>query len=126
MGKRTIKMHDPAPGGVGSWPDWLGPIGKAKWLEVCQENPQLEPNDADFLAAYCEAYEEFLIARQELAAMAHDYCTGPNGALYPHPTLGKKNKAIERMKKFGKELGLAKSGRKRTKPLMPQGRVKPA
>ncbi len=133
MKKRTIKLHAPPPANpalIGPPPDWLGTNGKAKWIEtvaILNDDRPLEPVDGDFLAMYCEAHDELHRARATLKRKRKDECIGPNGALYPHPAIGQKNKAIERIRKFGRELGLSRSSRKSTKPrIMPQGKQKPA
>jgi P27 family predicted phage terminase small subunit len=119
MTRRAIALHRPPTGDphpLATPPVWLGEVGKAVWLETIAVNPGLEKPDGDFLASYCEAWEEFHHAREELSKLTSHYCEGTNGSQYPHPAIGQKNKALERIRKFGRELGLAKSTRKAPKP----------
>jgi P27 family predicted phage terminase small subunit len=129
--KRTIALHQPPAGErhpLATPADWLGHVGKAKWRETVADVPELQNADGDCLAAYCEAWQEFHHAREELVSLPSHYCVGPNGGHYPHPAIGQKNKALERIRKFARELQLTKCTRKPPKPkAAPQvTRTKPA
>ena len=59
------------PEQVPACPDWLGPVGKQTWestVDTLREVPGLLTRlDGDMLALYCEAWEEFRDAREQIA-----------------------------------------------------------
>jgi len=133
-----VRIHTPAggqntapkPACVLEPPEWLGEHGSTKWNEIIADLAASNPIvnlDRDCLALYCEAHDELHKARATLDEAGCDECVGPNGALYPHPAVGQKNKAIERIRKFGRELGINRCVRKAPKKSenQPQ-KVKPA
>lgn len=128
--RRTIKFAAGTKPEAVPAPAWLGDHGKAKWREVVKAMAEEKPIatlDFDCLAMYCEAHDEVHKARATLERFGRDDCVGPNGALYPHPAVGQKNKAIERIRKFGRELGINRASRKATKPKQVQMmRAKPS
>lgn len=101
-------------------PDWLGSHGKSKWRELL---PQLAEDgtgkfkkiDGEALAQYCDAFDTFIKCKEELAKLESHWCSGPNGALYPHPAVGDRNKAKLAMKTWGDVLEINKNRRKSTK-----------
>ena len=112
-GKRARNHQEPRfPDGELRCPDWLGDAGRAKWAEMLpklQAVPGLmKPAYGDALALYCEAFEDMLDAREEIAKEGAT-CTSDNGGAYQHPAVGRKNKAIQRMKAFGALFGLSPS-----------------
>jgi P27 family predicted phage terminase small subunit len=94
-------------------PEWLGEIGKAKWREKV---PLLHPlglltkNDYDLLSLYCEAWDEVFDAMQEIAKEGAT-CSSDKGGLYQHPAVGRKNKAIQRIRQFGSDFGMNPAAR---------------
>lgn len=127
MKRHTIKF--PEPKDFASCPGWLGEYGKRKWISTVKALADVRPIeelDADCLACYCEAHDELHKAMATLKEVGRDECVGPNGALYPHPAVGQKNKAIDRIRKFGRELGINRSVRKSGKTQRLPMRSKPA
>lgn len=109
-GRRPGKSQAGFPSGPVMCPDWLGDIGQAKFQELVTK---LEPVDGllkpvfeDALALYCEAFEELLEAKAEIAKEGAT-CTSDKGGAYQHPAVGRKNKAIQRMKQFGALFGMS-------------------
>ena len=102
------------PGAIPSCPDWLTEIGRLKWadcIEVLNQTKVLITQlDGDFLALYCEAFEEFIDARSEIERDGST-CKSLKGGEYQHPAVGRKNKAIERMRRFGALFGMSPSDR---------------
>ena len=109
-GKRGARRGGCLPSGDVTCPSWLGLYGQAKWNElVAKLSPVdglLKPAFEDYLALYCEAYEEVLEAKDEIAKEGAT-CTSEKGGAYPHPAVGRKNKAIARMKLFGSYFGMS-------------------
>lgn len=115
-GKRDAAVNVPA------CPEWLGAIGQVKWQEIIElmmasEKFDVEKLDADCLSMYCEAHDD-LHAAMEIVESEGAIATSHTGSLYPHPAVGMKNRAIERIRKFGRELGINPAVRKaqRQKP----------
>ena len=102
------------PDGIPECPGWLAEIGRAKWgecIEILSRTPGLLTKlDGDFLALYCEAFEEFIEARNQIEIEGAT-CKSENGGHYQHPAVGRKNKAIERMRRFGALFGMSPSDR---------------
>src|SRR5690348_6859571 len=89
-------------------PEWLGPIASEKWDEVVahlESENQLLPIYGDFIGLYCQAFEDMRNA-EAVIEVEGEYCMSEKGARYQHPAVGVKNKAIERMAKFGNKLGM--------------------
>lgn len=112
-GKRPVNGQEPDfPEGLFACPDWLGEIGRAKWVDVLAKvmpvRGLMKPAFADALALYCEAFEEFVLAREEIARNGM-IAVSEKGGEYQHPAVGIKNKAIQRMKQFGALFGLSPS-----------------
>lgn len=102
------------PSGVPECPDWLSDVGRAKWderVEILQKTKGLITKlDGDFLALYCEAFEEFTESRQQIKDEGAT-CTSAKGGMYQHPAVGRKNNAINRMRIFGALFGMSPSDR---------------
>ena len=137
MSRLQIHQGSDAPD-LPECPSWLGTHGKSKWKESvailqAEGSERIRRIDGDFLAMYCEAFDELHEARETLAKYSKKNktvdCVGTNGSLYPHPAEGRKNKAIDRIRKFGRELGLSQATRKSQKKavkLSAPTRIKPA
>lgn len=114
-GRRDYGPEPEPPMGVPECPDWLGEVGRTKWAERVEKllatNPKLITQiDGDTLALYCEAWEEFLDARAEIEREGST-CISEKGAAYLHPAVGRKNKAIARLKTIGALFGMSPSDR---------------
>jgi P27 family predicted phage terminase small subunit len=100
-------------------PEWLGELGREKWeqmLPLLEDVPGLmKPAYVDHLALYCEAYEEFRLSRDEIKEHGA-IATTQTGACYQHPNVGRKNKAIQRMRQFGALFGLSPADATRVNP----------
>jgi P27 family predicted phage terminase small subunit len=91
----------------------LSPIAQEKFSELAPELVRigvLTTADVDTFACYCEAFAE---VQDCLALIAErgDYYFTDKGTVLVHPAVYRKNKAIERMYKFGSVLGLNPSSR---------------
>ena len=102
------------PSGVPECPEWLGDVGREKWVEriavLSKTKDLITKLDGDFLALYCEAFEEFISSRQQIETEGST-CVSEKGGMYQHPAVGRKNKAIDRMRCFGALFGMSPSDR---------------
>lgn len=105
-----LKFSDELP----ACPDWLGEIGRTKWNELIaifgEVKGWLTIADGGLLALYCEAFEDLIEARAEIEKDGPT-CSGEKGGMYQHPAVGRKNKAIERMRAIGAKFGLSPADR---------------
>ncbi len=116
-GKRPLNDAEPQFASLDQQPPaYLDEVGAEKWrerVECLSSVPGLiSQNDYDALAAYCEAYQEFRAALEEIeqdgpTAVSH------NGAAYAHPAVGRKNQAVKRMLSIGSKFGMNPSDRQR-------------
>jgi P27 family predicted phage terminase small subunit len=92
-------------------PEWLGVFASEKWDElipILRGRRTYAPAYVDFLAAFCQAYDDMRRADAAITANGDEYLTSEKtGALYLHPAVGIKLNAIDRMAKFGREFGLS-------------------
>lgn len=98
----------PARIGFPNKPEWLGLIASAKWDEtvlILEAEGLLSPTYGDCIAMYCHAFQDLHNAERVLEAEG-EYCHSEKGGIYQHPAVGVRNKAIERILKFGRQLGL--------------------
>lgn len=113
LGKRAGEMQAAAPVVLPDPPDWLGEIGKQVWAKVAPVLYRigcLTENDLNALALYCEAWEEFFDARKEIETCGPTAYTD-KGTCYQHPAVGRKNKAIQRIRQFGGDFGMSPAAR---------------
>jgi len=68
--------------------------------------------DMTLIAAYCEAWAEFVELTGKIAKEGHTTHT-PNGCVIQHPLVGAKNKASERLLKISKQFGISPLARSR-------------
>lgn len=102
-------MKKSAPTGRPVKPDGLGDVASAKWDQVIkhlEKESQLAPAYGDFIEMYCKAFQDLHDAESRLE-IDGEYCQGEKGGVYQHPAVGVKNKAIERILKFGRQLGMS-------------------
>jgi P27 family predicted phage terminase small subunit len=92
-------------------PQWLDDIGKVEWKKLL---PQLDLTklDVNALATYCQAVAELEHATATLTKEGR-YYTAKNGCLCQHPCVSTQQQAMEKILKFGKELGLTPAARKK-------------
>lgn len=115
-GSEVVKerLQEPQPrGSVGDCPDWLGEHGRAKWLElfaVLQPLGLLTSADADALAAYCEAWQDFRGALEVIENQGAEIF-GSKGNLVANPAVHRKQSAFARMNKLAGEFGLTPAAR---------------
>lgn len=120
--RADVRDGEPACSGVPTAPEWLEGEALAKWNQLV---PRLERMgvigdiDGDVIAAYCEAWAEFVEARAWIAENGRLACSEKGGE-YQHPMVGIKNKAVERMGRLGAQFGWSASARTGLKVEAPQ------
>jgi P27 family predicted phage terminase small subunit len=94
-------------------PEWLGEIGKQVWLRIAPVLYRIgcfTANDQELFGLYCEAWEEFFEARKEIETCGPTAYTD-KGTCYQHPAVGRKNKAIARIRQIGGDFGMSPAAR---------------
>ncbi len=114
-GRRPLNDREPEfPSDVPSCPMWLGAVGRAVWEQyipvLTSVKGLLTLADGGELALLCEAWEDFLDARDEIAREGAT-CVSEKGGAYPHPAVGRKNAAIARIKALSAKFGLSPADR---------------
>lgn len=103
-----------APSGIPVKPDWLGDAGSACWDSVIDRlqltEGLLAQVDANALALYCDAWEDYHNAIKVLNEEG-PICIGEKGGQYPHPAVGMKNNARATIVKLGSLFGMDPSSR---------------
>lgn len=113
LGKREGELQPPKPPEPPAAPEWLGEHGKAIWNQhapVLFAIGCLTHNDQKLLSLYCEAWDEFFDARAEIEREGST-CTTDKGTCYQHPAVGRKNKAIQRIRQIGGDFGMSPAAR---------------
>jgi P27 family predicted phage terminase small subunit len=98
-------------------PRHLNTIAKAEWRRVMHELANvglLTVVDRAALAAYCQAWAEWVQAEQELERNGR-VLTTDKGYAYPSPWVAIRNNALDAMRKFAVEFGMTPSSRSRVK-----------
>ena len=115
-GSRAKPVNEPQPARLSAVPDppaWLGDVAASVWRE---EAPKLHSLglltsiDLRALSLYCEAWDELFQARKSIEKHGL-IAVSEKGGAYQHPSVGLKNRAIQRIKQFGAEFGMSPSTR---------------
>lgn len=113
LGKRKGETQPPSPPEPPAPPEWLGDVGRAIWAQVAPTLHRigcLTESDQKILSLYCEAWEEFFGARKEIEEFGATAYTD-KGTCYQHPAVGRKNKAIQRIRQIGGDFGMSPAAR---------------
>lgn len=98
-------------------PTWLGKFGKKEFRRIVKEMHELDlltNIDVAALAAYCDAYEDYIDCTaiiQEEGLMVEYTNKAAETNKVPHPLLTKKKQLHEQMKALAVEFGLTPSAR---------------
>lgn len=95
-------------------PDWLGRQAQAHWRRtapVIAKRGLFTELDRDALAIYCDAWQQLYDADQAIECHG-EWITSEKGYVYAHPAVAKRNKAIDRIRKVGEQLGLTPNSRR--------------
>lgn len=123
-GKRAINRREPnAPASVPTPPSILNDDARNEWRRVAKylgKMGVLSCVDRGALAAYCDAYAQWLEASRGIKRLADSGAWGggllmktSNGNVIQNPLVGIRNKARADMVRFAAEFGMTPSGRSR-------------
>lgn len=114
-GHRRIPKSRPRPKAGASCPVTLSPAARLEWRRLL---PQLltlgllTRVDRAALAAYCEAWADFVWATDAIQKQGYVSLAG-NGTQIPHPAVAIKHRAMDRVRKFAAEFGFTPAARMR-------------
>lgn len=111
--RADTRSGEPECSGIPKPPEWLEGEALAKWNQLVPKLARMGvigDVDGDVIAAYCEAWSEFVLARKYIDEHGEIAC-GEKGGEYQHPMVGIKNKAVERMGRLGAQFGWSASAR---------------
>jgi P27 family predicted phage terminase small subunit len=95
-------------------PTWLGTVARDKWRELAPtlfKHGLLTDLDHDSFASFCDAFQELVDSTATLKKEG-EYFTTEKGWIAQHPAVFKRNKALERLRRMGVELGLTPQSRR--------------
>jgi P27 family predicted phage terminase small subunit len=73
---------------------------RKKWVEVFKDLKPDSPLDIEAACQYCEAWADYIRAREVVAEMGMVLAAGKNGAPYQNPAIGTQNKALDTMRRM--------------------------
>ena len=121
-GKRAINPEPKFSSRMPRCPEHLTGEARKEWKRVVHELHYaglLKVTDRAVLAAYCQAWADWVEACRELDGAAK-VCTTDKGYEYPNPWIGIRNGAMESLRKMMAELGMTPSSRSRVKVDTPE------
>lgn len=111
-GRRAGEIEPPA--GLPEPPQWLNFVEREVWDQTIADLSRMPGLmtflDRDMLASYCEAWGDFFEARAEIERDGPT-CHSDKGGAYQHPAVGRKNSALERIRKLAAEFGMSPASR---------------
>jgi P27 family predicted phage terminase small subunit len=118
-GHRPLNDREPVypDGGDMRPPRHLDRVARDEWRRVVKDLTAaglLKTVDRSALAAYCQAYSQWVDASKRLKEQPLTLVS-PNGYAYPNPLLGVQKRALELMHKFMTEFGMTPSSRSKVK-----------
>lgn len=123
-GRRPLNNAEPKypDGGEMQPPRHLDRVARYEWRRVVKELSSaglLKTVDRSALAAYCQAYSQWVSVTKQLRDQPITLIS-PSGYAYPNPLLGIQKRALETMYKFMTEFGMTPSSRSRVKVEKPE------
>lgn len=97
-----------------SMPSWLNDITKREWrriIPLLKNFGILRKADKTTLEMYCSAYAEWRDYEAEIAKLESRFIKQPSGRVCPHPLIGLRDRAFDRLRKIAAELGLSPTSR---------------
>ena len=127
-GKQKLPKYEPKPAPLRpTCPDFLNDRAKSIWFSLVDELEAVgvltSVDQADF-AAFCEAYEEAQACSRFINEHGLTFETG-TGYLQQRPEVGIRNKAWDRVDKFGAQLGIGAAHRSRIEVKKREGEDNP-
>ncbi|MCY2991622.1 MAG: phage terminase small subunit P27 family [Planctomycetota bacterium] len=116
-GPRLATFQQQPTGAAANWDppkELSGRVAWRKWKETAAlllPRGLLTPLDRDALQVYAESWQRLSDCDRTLTDSG-EYLTGPNGAMYPHPAMGERNKALERIRRFQRDFAMSPAARK--------------
>jgi len=114
-GKRRLNAAEPqAPTTRPSCPAHLGPIARKEWFRIIRELETLgivTPLDRAALAAYCDSWEQWIEATEQIRKFGMVIKMGATLIQSPYVTIA--DKAKTQMRNFLTEFGMTPSSRSR-------------
>lgn len=114
--KDRAAKNEPRPEpGAPNCPTWLHREAKREWRRIVPELERLgllTELDRAALAAYCQSYADWYEAERRIRRSGTIQVTD-TGYIAPHPAVGQKNQAMQRMKQYLALFGLSPSDRTR-------------
>lgn len=102
------------PNGTPVCPVWASEDEQIVWVELVEMLSRtrglLTENDSNSIWLMCEAICEMNQARKEIASEGST-CYSEKGGAYQHPAVGRKNSAIERLRRLMCEFGMTPASR---------------
>ena len=117
-GKRKLNEDEPEPDEIKSInpPAHLSPEAANKWpdmVEMLSRNHVFTEMDIDMLAVYCEAFAEWVEAKDKLADIGKIVRSPKSGYPVPSPYVSIKNNAEKTMQNGMAEFGMSPASRSR-------------
>jgi P27 family predicted phage terminase small subunit len=115
-GKKKKNRAEPKPEPISTTapPDFLDAVAQKEWKRIApllKDLGLLTKVDTVALAAYCQAFSDFVSASKVLAKGT--MFTTPNGYVQPRPEVGIKRTAASQILRFCQEFGMTPSSRAR-------------
>ncbi|MDR2326447.1 MAG: phage terminase small subunit P27 family [Acidovorax sp.] len=123
-GKRALNKSEPDFGLVRNvdCPIWMGDYGRELWETVCPllcRERVIEATDIQNLEVYCNAYDQFRMAQEEVRKNGVTVA-GAMGGLIKNPAVTAVKEATAMMATYGGMLGLDPSSRSRVMGKKPE------
>lgn len=122
-GKRPLNDHEPVPEPGARCPEWISPAARAQWIRlapILENCGALTEADENILAAYCDAFANFIAATKEVNKLDSFIEEGPHGRKLS-PIVSAQRNYLEVLVKLGTKLGLSPSDRTAIKVAPQQG-----
>ncbi|QBR40962.1 phage terminase small subunit P27 family [Kerstersia gyiorum] len=128
-GKRALNVDEPDFGLVQyvECPIWMGDFGRELWDTVCPllcRERVLEATDVQNLEVYCNAYDQFRMAQEEVRKKGVTV-EGASGSPVKNPAVTAVKEATAMMATYGGMLGLDPASRSRVIGKKPEGKGNP-
>ncbi len=95
-------------------PKWLGAVAVDHWKRlapIIARRGLFTELDRDALTIYCDAWQQLYDSDAELRKQG-EWIYLDSGIVQAHPAAAKRNKAIDRIRKVGEQLGLTPNSRR--------------
>jgi P27 family predicted phage terminase small subunit len=110
-GRRPLSKAEVKPTGRPKCPRWLGKIGRHYWKRVMESMPPdfITAVDGQLLSQYCDAWQDFHEAREDIALRGTTVMSGKMEV--PNPSLNRKFKARDAIRRLAANFGFSPADR---------------